>query len=79
MQVKKAPMGHELQVGDFIKSESGITGIRWYKVSRVTAKFAFIKYNEVAEGKYHRKVTGAMQPCNAGRYYTPEEAAYTPL
>lgn len=50
--------GETLEVGDVIKHESAL-GNRRYKIHRVTAKYAFIKYNDVAEGKYHRVITWA--------------------
>ena len=52
--MQKATYGYEIQVGDVISITSGITGTRMYRVVRVTSKYAFVKYNDVAEGKFQR-------------------------
>lgn len=46
--------GDELQIGDVIVSKTGF-GTQRRSVHRVTKKYAFVKYNDVAEGKYPRK------------------------
>ena len=54
--VRKLSDGELIAVGDRIKEEHrGIGGTQWKTVSRVTPKFAFVKYNDVAEGKYWRE------------------------
>lgn len=56
MKVRRLEDGEELQVGDRIKRDSrGIGGTYWETVHRVTKVFAFVRYNEHAEGKYRRK------------------------
>jgi hypothetical protein len=50
--------GEQIEVGDNISHETRGFGSRWYAVHRVTPKFAFVRYNDVAEGKYRRLVSG---------------------
>ena len=58
MKFTRAPYGHEIQVGDYILRKSMLdAGFRSYRVHRVTPKFAFIRYNEHAEGKFPRTYT----------------------
>lgn len=45
--------GYELQIGDTIVSKHTF-GNNKHTVIRVTKKYAFVKYNDVAEGKYPR-------------------------
>ena len=55
MKVRKLTDGEEIQVGDYIRAEHmGIGGKSHYKVHRVTKRYAFVRYNDVAEGKYPR-------------------------
>jgi hypothetical protein len=53
MRVKKLPDGAQIEVGDRILHDASL-GKSWHTVHRVTPKFAFVKYNDVAEGKYPR-------------------------
>lgn len=57
MKVSIIPDGDLIQVGDRIKHENAL-GISWYVVHRVTPKYAFVQYNDVAEGRYPRKANG---------------------
>ena len=58
MKFTRAPYGHEIQVGDYILRQGMLdNGYRPYRVHRVTPKFAFIRYNEKSEGKFHRIFT----------------------
>lgn len=45
--------GHEIQIGDLITADGGF-GKSKHLVHRVTKKYAFVKYNDVAEGKFPR-------------------------
>lgn len=47
--------GYQIQVGDKIKFESGCFGEQTFTVHRVTKCFAFVRYNDVAEGKFRRE------------------------
>ncbi len=59
MIIKQHEIGQEIQVGDYIVIKSRIDdNCRPYKVHRVTAKFVFIQWNEIAEGKFPRIYTG---------------------
>jgi hypothetical protein len=53
--VKVHPLeeGAELQVGDYIKHDTPYR-VAWSPIHRVTAKYAFVKYNDMAEGKFPR-------------------------
>ncbi len=53
MKLKEAPENYEIQIGDTIKADHGWC-VNTYKVSRVTPKYAFIPYNDKAEGKFKR-------------------------
>jgi hypothetical protein len=44
---------YELQVGDIIVAKHAFGNNR-HTVIRVTKRYAFVKYNDVAEGKYPR-------------------------
>lgn len=48
-KMQKAEYGYEIQVGDVITCERGGIKHRW-TVHRVTKKYAFILYNDTAEG-----------------------------
>lgn len=54
MKVRKLKDGDLIEVGDRIKVETNL-GVQWETVHRVTAKYAFVRYNERAEGKYRRE------------------------
>ena len=63
MKLKEAPKDYELQVGDIIKSKSRFMNIsNEWTVHRVTKMYAFIMYNEKAEGKFPRKYTTFFKP-----------------
>lgn len=51
--MKKAEKGHEIKVGDVIVSKH-VFGVNKFAVHRVTKKYAFVMYNDIAEGKYPR-------------------------
>ena len=53
MKVRKLKDGDLIEVGDLIKVETDL-GTRWDTVHRVSKKYAFVLYNEHAEGKYRR-------------------------
>jgi hypothetical protein len=55
MRVGKLKKGAILQVGFKIKRENW-NCTQWFDITRVTSKFAFIKWNEKAEGKLRRVV-----------------------
>jgi hypothetical protein len=55
VKVRKLATGATIEVGDMIKNDHGL-GVSWYKVVRVTPKYAVAKYNERAEGKFRRVV-----------------------
>lgn len=46
-------IGYELQVGDIIIAKHAF-GNNKHVITRVTPKYAFVQYNDVAEGKYPR-------------------------
>ena len=55
MKVQKLGIGKQIEVGDVILHDSW-TGKTWHKVIRVTSKFAVIRWNDVAEGKFPRVI-----------------------
>lgn len=52
--MKPAPERHFIQVGDVIQIDTGLGVPTNYKVHRVTKHYAFVKWNEKAEGKFPR-------------------------
>ena len=54
MRVRKLKNGESLSVGDMVKCKHQLC-TRWETVHRVTKSFAFVRYNDVAEGKYKRE------------------------
>jgi hypothetical protein len=57
MEIKnmvKVEDGHEIQVGDVVVSSDRFYGTTKKPVTRVTKKYAFVKYSDGAEGKFHR-------------------------
>ena len=55
MKVRKLKDGALIEVGDRIRVEHLGFEVSWETVHRVTKKFAFVKYNDAAEGKYRRE------------------------
>ena len=55
MKCIEAEDGYVIKVGDTVLRKGPLdAGYHVYKVHRVTDKFAFIRYNDVAEGKLPR-------------------------
>lgn len=46
-------IGYELQIGDIIVAKHAFGNNR-HIIHRVTPKYAFVRYNDVCEGKYPR-------------------------
>lgn len=68
--MKEAVEGYEIKVGDRIRSKSWLRETEW-EVYRVTPKRAYIKYNEVAEGKFPRIVKKhGFRPISTGTPYS---------
>lgn len=63
MKLKEAPDKYEIQVGDTITADARFLNIthKWI-VHRVTKNYAFVKYNEKAEGKFPRVYGWAFKP-----------------
>ena len=54
MMLRKLREGEQIEFNDRIKVETAL-GVQWQTVTRVTRKFAFVRYNEHAEGKFPRE------------------------
>jgi hypothetical protein len=52
--MKRAPDGYLIQVGDVIRAEHAL-GTSNFRVHRVTKNYAFVRFNEIAEGKFPRQ------------------------
>lgn len=80
MELKKLKSGDMLEVGDKIRMNSFI-GTSWFPVSRVTPKFAFVKWNDVAEGKFQRMIDYLNCPVksNSERFCTVQYSAWRPV
>lgn len=53
MRFKIVPVGHVIEVGNHVIQISAF-GAKSFPVVRVTPKYAFVKHNEVSEGKFPR-------------------------
>ena len=79
MKVRKLKNGDAIQVGDKIRLEHAL-GIRWETVHRVTAKYAFVKYNDIAEGKYRREYNDfGFSPIPRDTWKTTNYSAWRPV
>ena len=79
MKVRKIVEGDLIEVGDRIKVDTAL-GTQWQEVTRVTAKYAFVRYNDVAEGKYKRRYDGfGFQPIPRQQWITNQYSAWRPI
>lgn len=81
MKVRKLREGAKIEVGDIVLHDSWI-GKKWYKVVRVTEKFAVIKWSEKGEGKFQRAVKdgGGLRPCGSkDAWDTTRYSAWRPV
>lgn len=77
--LRKLKDGDAIQVGDRIKVETAL-GTQWEIVQRVTDKFAFVRYNERAEGKYRREYDGFwFAPLPRQKWSTNQYSAWRPV
>ena len=53
IKARKLQPGETIEVNDIIVSVSW-TGKKTYRVKRVTPKYAFVRWNDVAEGSFKR-------------------------
>jgi hypothetical protein len=67
MKVGRLKEGVVLQVGDRIKRETWMA-TSWHTVVRITSKFAIVKWNDKAEGKFRRVVLEKGNVREAGNY-----------
>ena len=74
--MKKVQDGHELKVGDVIISKHAFGGSKW-AVHRVTKKYAFVWYNDIAEGKFPRVLEFNFQPLPRQQWNTTDYEVWT--
>ena len=75
MKIRPLKNDEEIQVGDRLKTDTAF-GTTWHTFHRVTAKYAFVKWSNVAEGKFHRTFsTFSYHPVGEGPWPTN---TYTP-
>ena len=81
MRVRKLRDGDLLEVGDRIKVEHrGIGGTHWETVVRVSKAYAFVRYNEHAEGKYRREYKDLyFEPLPRSAWKTTNYSAWRPV
>ena len=80
MKVRKLKDGDLIEVGDRIKVEHMGFGTQWETVERVTPKFAFVRYNENAEGQYKRTYEDfGFCPKGSGKWRTTYYSAWRPV
>ena len=80
MRVRKLKNGDMIEVGDKIKVEHRGWGVQWETIHRVTPKFAFVKYNDVAEGKYRRVYSEfTFSPIPSQLWNSTSYSAWRPL
>jgi hypothetical protein len=75
--MKKAEYGYKIQVGNIIEINNGWGPKLNYEVHRVTLKYAYVKWNDTAEGKFPRifKHYG-FQPLPREKYHTTGYTVY---
>ena len=78
MKVRKLINGDALQVGDIIVCSSCF-GERHYPVTRVTKKYAFVKHNDTAEGKYPNVFDYGFQSYPKQLWNTTTHYVYRPV
>ena len=77
--MQKLKDGDLIEVGYQVKSE-GAFGVQWFKVSRVTPKFAFVAYSERAEGKFKRTYRDfGFCPLPPEKWRTTQYSAWRPI
>ncbi len=74
--MNEAKYGYLIQVGDIIKSIGPMASNEW-KVHRVTPKFAYVKYNDIAEGKFPRVYGFAFQSLPKQQWRTTSYKVFT--
>lgn len=76
--MKRLNDGETIQVGDVIESKS-VIGTRKFEVHRITKRYAFVRYNDVAEGKYPVIYNRfGFQPLPKARWNMVDYAVYRP-
>ena len=88
MKVRTLHDGEEIQVGDRLKKETAF-GTSWHTFVRVTKHYAFVRWSDTVEGKFHRTFSKfGYYPCGEGKWPTntytpcrpaPEAAPTVPL
>lgn len=75
---KKVDKGHVLEVGDWILTRSAFGG-RNHEVIRVTKKYAFVKYNAIAEGRFPRIYDMRFEVLPRAQYNMTDYQVLTPV
>jgi hypothetical protein len=79
MKVRKIKDGVMLEVGDRIQCDTSF-GVKWETIHRVTKRFAFVRYNDVAEGKYKREYQDfGFCPLPRQQWRTTQYSAWRPV
>lgn len=73
--MKKAPEGHCINVGDIIVAKHSFGNNKW-EVKRVTPKYAFVMYNDTAEGKFPRIFDFGFQSFPKDNWNTTDYTVY---
>ena len=73
--MKKIEEGQQIEVGDLIQMKN-YAGVKNWRVHRVTKKFAFVRWNDVSEGKFRRTVHPGFQPLPFTRWLTAKYSVY---
>jgi hypothetical protein len=63
MKISRLKVGDTIEVGDFIRHETDLTGKQHFPVVRVTPKYAIVMWNDVSEGRFKRVVENTIRPC----------------
>ena len=80
MRVRKLKNGEMLDIGDRIKVEHPFFGTNWETVLRVTNKFALVRYNDIAEGKYRREYDDfGFEPIPRTKWRQTQYSAWRPV
>jgi hypothetical protein len=78
MKARKLEDGETLQVDDIIIGEH-VLGKRKHVVHRVTKKYAFVRYNETAEGKFPIVYDFGFTSLPRERWRMTRYSAYRPV
>lgn len=70
--------GEEFRVGDCVRVKNALR-VKNYRVKRLTAAFAYIRYNDACEGRFRRVIPQHLKPLGTDAWCTTEYTPYRPI